>query len=189
MVAIDGSKFKAVNHRDRNFTSGKMQTRMALIEQSIVGYLEQLDRMDRRETPSSPRQTVRLKERIATLKDEMSRLEGLKARMEASPDCQVSLTDPDARSMASQGKGTGIVGHNVQTAVDTQRHLIVAHESKAAIHWAIWTNFLRPEAPALIETADLLHLKCAATNAINSAFAFPSTGGDFNFATHVPSAA
>jgi hypothetical protein len=103
-VAIDGSKFKAVNHRDRNFTSGKMKTRMALIEQSIVEYLEQLDRMDRRETPRSPRQTARLKERIATLKDEMSRLEGLKARMEASPDCQVSLTDPDARSMASQGK-------------------------------------------------------------------------------------
>jgi transposase len=88
-VAIDGSKFKAVNHRDRNFTRGKMKTRMTLIEQSIVEYLEQLDRMDRRETPSSPRQRVRFKERIATLKDEMSRLDGLKARMETSPDCQV----------------------------------------------------------------------------------------------------
>ena len=127
-VAIDGSKFKAVNHRDRNFTRGKMKTRMALIEQSIAEYLEQLDRMDRRETPSSPRQTTRLRERLATLQDEMSRLAGLKARMEASADGQVSLTDPDARSMASQGKGTGIVGYNVQTAVDTTHHLIVAHE-------------------------------------------------------------
>ena len=127
-VAIDGSKFKAVNHRDRNFTSGKMATRMALIEQSIAEYLEHLDRMDRRETPSSPRQAARLKERIATLKDEMSRLDGLKARMETSPDGQVSLTDPDARSMASQGKGTGIVGYNVQTAVETEHHLIVTHE-------------------------------------------------------------
>jgi transposase len=127
-VAIDGSKFKAVNHRDRNFTSGKMATRMALIEQSIAEYLEHLERMDRRETPSTPRQSMRLKERIATLKDEMSRLEGLKARMEASPDGQVSLTDPDARSMASQGKGTGVVGYNVQTAVETKNHLIVAHE-------------------------------------------------------------
>jgi transposase len=116
-VAIDGSKFKAVNHRDRNFTSGKMATRMTLIEQSIAEYLEQLERMDRRETPSTPRQTLRLKERIATLKDEMSRLEGLKAYMEAAPDRQVSLTDPDARSMASQGKGTGVVGYKVQTAV------------------------------------------------------------------------
>jgi transposase len=106
-VAIDGSKFKAVNHRDRNFTSGKMKMRMALIEQSIGQYLEQLDRMDRRETPSSPRQTARLKERIATLKDEMSRLEGLKARMEASPDGQVSLTDPDEGAyLEQQGRGS-----------------------------------------------------------------------------------
>jgi transposase len=127
-VAIDGSKFKAINHRDRNFTSGKMKTRMALIEGSIAEYLEQLDRMDRKETPSTPLKAARLKDRIATLKDEMGRLEGLKARMEASPDGQVSLTDPDARSMASQGKGTGIVGYNVQTAVDAQHHLIVAHE-------------------------------------------------------------
>lgn len=127
-VAIDGSKFKAVNHRDRNFTSGKMATRMALVEQSITEYLEQLDRMDRRETPRSPRKAARLKERIASLKDEMRRLEGLKAVMQASPDGQVSLTDPDSRSMASQGKGTGIVGYNVQTAVETKNHLIVAHE-------------------------------------------------------------
>jgi transposase len=128
MVAIDGSKFKAVNHRDRNFTSGKMRTRMALIEQSITEYLTQLDRMDRKETPSAPLQAARLKERITTLKQEMRRLRGLKSRMEAAPDGQVSLIDPDARSMASQGKGTGIVGYNVQTAVDTKNHLIVTHE-------------------------------------------------------------
>jgi transposase len=127
-VAIDGSKFKAVNHRDRNFTSGKMKMRMALIEKSIGEYLKQLDRMDRKETPRSPRQVVRLKERIATLKGEMRRLKGLNLRMKASADGQVSLTDPDARSMASQGKGTGVVGYNVQTAVDTKNHLIVTHE-------------------------------------------------------------
>ena len=127
-VAIDGSKFKAVNHRDRNFTSGKMKTRMALIEQSIAEYLMHLDRMDRKETPRNPRKAARLKDRIATLKDEMARLKGLKRQMEASPHGQVSLTDPDARSMASQGKGTGIVGYNVQTAVETKHHLIVTHE-------------------------------------------------------------
>src|SRR6202171_2689002 len=127
-VAIDGSKFKAVNHRDRNFTSGKMKTRMELIEQSIAEYLTQLDRMDRKETPSAPRQVARLKERITTLKQEMRRLRVLKSRMEATPDGQVSLVDPDARSMASQGKGTGIVGYNGKTAVDTKKHLIVTHE-------------------------------------------------------------
>jgi transposase len=127
-VAIDGSKFKAVNHRDRNFTSAKMKTRMALIEASIAEYLMHLDRMDRKETPRNPRKAARLQDRIATLKDEMARLKGLKRRMEAAPDGQVSLTDPDARSMASQGKGTGIVGYNVQTAVDAKTHLIVTHE-------------------------------------------------------------
>ena len=127
-VAIDGSKFKAVNHRDRNFTSGKMKTRMALIEQSIAEYLTQLDRMDRKEH-RAPAQVARLKERITTLKQEMRRLRGLKTRMGSAPDGQVSLVDPDARSMASQGKGTGIVGYNVQTAVDTKNHLIVVtHE-------------------------------------------------------------
>ena len=105
-----------------------MKTRMALIEQSIAEYLTQLDRMDRKETPSAPRQVARLKERITTLKQEMRRLRVLKSRMEAAPDGQVSLIDPDARSMASQGKGTGIVGYNVQTAVDTKNHLIVTHE-------------------------------------------------------------
>ena len=94
-VAIDGSKFKAVNHRDRNFTSGKMKTRMALIEESIAEYLMHLDRMDRKETPRNPRKAARLQERIATLKEEMARLKGLKRQMEASPHGQVSLTDPD----------------------------------------------------------------------------------------------
>src|ERR1700733_1276529 len=111
-----------------DFTSGKMRTRMALIEQSIAEYLTQLDRMDRKETPSAPRQVERLRGRITKLKQERRRLRGLKAQMEAAPDGQVSLTDPDARSMASQGKGTGTVGYNVQTAVDTKNHLIVSHE-------------------------------------------------------------
>lgn len=101
---------------------------MALIEQSIAEYLTQLDRMDRKETPSAPRQVTRLKERVTTLKQEMRRLRVLKSRTDAAPDGQVSLIDPDARSMASQGKGTGIVGYNVQTAVDTKNHLIVTHE-------------------------------------------------------------
>ena len=72
--------------------------------------------------------TARLEEKIATLKDEMQRLEKLEARMLATPDQQISLTDPDARSMATSGRGSGMVGYNVQAAVDTTHHLIVAHE-------------------------------------------------------------
>ena len=72
--------------------------------------------------------TTRLKEKIAKLREEIERLNALNARMMASEDKQISLTDPDARSMATSGKGSGMVGYNVQSAVDTTHHLIVAHE-------------------------------------------------------------
>ena len=128
-VAIDGSKFKAVNNRDKNFTRAKMERRMAQIEESVARYLRQLDSADRQE-PSEARttKTTRLKEKIAKLKEEMQRLHGLKARMLARPDQQISLTDPDSRSMATSGRGSGVVGYNVQVAVDTKHHLIITHE-------------------------------------------------------------
>jgi transposase len=128
-VAIDGSKFKAVNNRDRNFTRAKMERRMAQIEESVARYLHQLDSTDRQE-PSLARtmRTTRLEEKIAKLKDEMQRLEGLDAKRRETADQQISLTDPDARSMATSGRGSGVVGYNVQAAVDTGHHLIVTHE-------------------------------------------------------------
>jgi transposase len=128
-VAIDGSKFKAVNNRDKNFTRAKMERRLAQIEESVARYLGQLDSADRQE-PSQAREskTTRLKEKIAKLKGEVQRLYGLKARMLAAPDQQISLTDPDSRSMATSGRGSGVVGYNVQVAVDTEHHLIITHE-------------------------------------------------------------
>jgi Transposase DDE domain len=128
-VVIDGSKFKAVNNRDRNFTRAKMERRLAQIEESVARYLHQLDSADRQE-PSQARSTkmARLKEKIAKLKEEVKRLHGLKARMLAAPDQQISLTDPDSRSMATSGRGSGVVGYNVQVAVDTAHHLIITHE-------------------------------------------------------------
>src|SRR6266487_5255464 len=128
-VAIDGSKFKAVNNRDKNFTRAKMERRLAQIEESVARYLQQLDTADRQE-PSEARATkiARLKEKIAKLKVEMQRLSGLKARMLATADQQISLTDPDSRSMATSGRGSGVVCYNVQVAVDTGHHLIITHE-------------------------------------------------------------
>src|SRR5213083_268495 len=127
-IAIDGSKFKAVNNRDKNFTLAKMDRRIAQIEESVARYLHQLDSADRQE-PSLARETktTRLKEKIAKLKEEMQRLHALEAQMLATPDQQISLTDPDARSMATSGRGSGVVGYNVQIAVDTEHHLIVTH--------------------------------------------------------------
>jgi len=126
LVAIDGSKFKAVNNRDRNFTSAKLKRRMEEIESSINRYLTALDTADQEEPKSPQPKVVRLEERIAKLKAQMKELQAIEIQLNESPDKQVSLTDPDARSMMT--RGTGIVGYNVQTAVDTQHHLIVAHE-------------------------------------------------------------
>ena len=128
-VAIDGSKFKAVNNRDRNYTRAKMKRRMAQIEESVDRYLHQLDSADRQEPSSAlTSRTARLNEKIAKLKEEMQRLEKLEATMLKTADQQISLTDPDARSMATSGRGSGVVGYRVQAAVDTAHHLIVAHD-------------------------------------------------------------
>jgi transposase len=128
-VAIDGSKFKAVNNRDKNFTRAKMDRRMAQIEESVARYLQQLDTADRQEPSEALKaKTSRLKEKIAKLKEQMQRLEVLKVQMLATPDQQISLTDPDSRSMATSGRGSGVVGYNVQIAVDTAHHLIITHK-------------------------------------------------------------
>lgn len=126
LVAIDGSKFKAVNNRDRNLTSAKLKRRIEEIESSINRYLTVLDAADREEPKYSQPKVVRLEERITKLKAQMKELYAIEIQLNESSDKQVSLTDPDARSM--RARGTGIVGYNVQIAVDTQHHLIVAHE-------------------------------------------------------------
>src|SRR5512133_99878 len=133
-VAIDGSKFKAVNSRDNNFTQGKIQRRQKQIEESVARYMSQLDTADRQtaagEEPSETVQLTktRLREKLAKLEEEVKRLAAIEKALLASADKQISLTDPDCRSMATSGRGSGMVAYNVQSAVDTTNHLIVAHE-------------------------------------------------------------
>ena len=128
-VAIDGSKFKAVNNRDRNFTRAKVERRRAQLEESVARYLSQLDTTDLQEPSETlALKTERLKEKLAKLEEEMAKLAAIEKRMLAAPDQQISLTDPDSRSMATSGRGSGVVGYNVQVAVDTEHHLIVSHE-------------------------------------------------------------
>ena len=125
-VAIDGSKFKAVNNRDRNFTRAKLKRRLEQIDESIDRYLAQINSVDRQESAVAKDKSERLESKIAKLKKEIQRLNKIEEQLLATPDKQISLTDPDARSMIT--RGSGIVGYNVQTAVDTKHHLIVAHE-------------------------------------------------------------
>ena len=128
LVAVDGSKFKAVNNRDRNFTRAKVQRRIEQIEESVARYLSELDSADRQGATVPEARTTRLREKVETLRSEMERMKSLAEEVQAAPDQQISLTDPDARSMATSGKGTGVVGYNVQSAVDAKHHLIVDHE-------------------------------------------------------------
>jgi len=128
-VAIDGSKFKAVNNRDKNFTRAKMERRLAQIDDSVARYLSQLDTADLQEPSETlAAKTAHLKDKLAKLASEVERLKAIEKEMLASPDQQISPTDPDSRSMATSGRGSGVVGYNVQVAVDTEHHLIITHE-------------------------------------------------------------
>src|ERR1022692_3841784 len=128
LVAIDGSKFKAVNGRDRNFTNHKLKARMQRLEESIARYLADLDRADRDPSTVTEARVEHLKEKVETVKAQMRRLKDLGEQRAKRPDEQISLTDPDARSMATSARGSGVVGYNVQTVVDATHHLIVTHE-------------------------------------------------------------
>jgi hypothetical protein len=127
-VAIDGSKFRAVNNRNKNFSKAKIKARLQQIDASIERYLGEIASADRREGEGPKIKKERLEGKIAALKEEIHALKKLEVRMLKTPDQQLSQTDPDARAMATAGRGKAIVGYNVQTAVDTKHHLIVAHE-------------------------------------------------------------
>ena len=126
LITIDGSKFKAVNNRDKNFTKGKVDLRMKEIEASTNQYLKDLETADRHEPDIKQLRTERLQDKIEALKTQMKQLQAVKEKLDNTPDGQISVTDPDARSMRT--RGSGIVGYNVQTAVDSKNHLIVDHE-------------------------------------------------------------
>src|SRR6476646_3588313 len=128
VIAIDGSKFKAVNNRDKNYTVAKVTGRMEQVNGSIARYLRALDQADREESDIAEAKSGRLKEKIAGLRRQMQALKVMEQTVQDAADQQVSMTDPDARSMATSGKGTATVGYNVQIAVDAEHHLIVAHE-------------------------------------------------------------
>ena len=129
LVAIDGSKFKAVNSRDCNFTNAKVDKRQEQIEESIQRYLSALETADRTQPVELEAKTVRLTDKIARLRQQMRELDAIKEQLKTQPDGQISRTDPDARSMATSARGSGMVAYNVQVAVDAKHHLIVAVNS------------------------------------------------------------
>jgi len=127
-VAIDGSKFRAANNCNRNFSKAKLRKRLEQIDDSIARYPGEIASADRREGDAIKTRTDRLEHKIVALKEEIQALKKLEVRMLESPDQQLSLTDLEARVMSTAARSKAIVVYNVQAAVDTKHHLIVAHE-------------------------------------------------------------
>jgi transposase len=132
IVAIDGSKFKAVNAKARSFTREKLKRRLGEIDEAVVRYLGELDRADevlkKTGTAMPEARIARVNKKLAHFKKEAGNLRAIEQRMDKTGETQVSLTDPDARAMATTSKQPRVVGYNVQTVVETKNHLIVAHE-------------------------------------------------------------
>ncbi|GJL90941.1 MAG: transposase [Hyphococcus sp.] len=126
IAAIDGARFKAVNARVKNFTKGKLKRRICQVEASIAHYMNALDNADREEVVAEDK-VASMQEKLAAMKAKLAELKLREAEVLASPHHQVSLTDPDSRSMATS-HDIGMVGYNVQSAVDTEHDLIVSHE-------------------------------------------------------------
>ena len=161
VVAIDGSKFKAVNNRERNYTPGKIERRERELEESIQRYLDALETADRTQPAEMQAKTERLQGKIQKMRQRMQDLQTIKAQLETQPDRQLSQTDPDARAMTTHSaKGTAMVGYNVQTAVDTKNHLIVAHEvtntgsDRAQLSKLRWQHVMPWAAPGCKAIAD-----------------------------------
>ncbi len=132
LVAIDGSKFKAVNAKAKSFTREKLRRRMGEIDAAVARYLAELDRADEvLSTTGVALPEVRLSramKKLAHYRKEADNLRAIEHRMDSTGETQVSLTDPDCRAMATTSKQPRVVGYNVQSAVETKHHLIVAHE-------------------------------------------------------------
>jgi len=127
IIAIDGSKFKAVNTKQKNDTQGSLKRRIKRTEQHIAKYLTALDDKDEDDPGGSDQSEPELKEKLASLKNHLDQLKQREKLVKEHPDKQISETDPDSRLMKQSTVGS-LVGYNVQSAVDTEHKLIVAHE-------------------------------------------------------------
>ena len=155
IVAIDGSKFKAVNNGDLNFTPGRIRQQRKRIEQHIARYLTNLEATDQASFAEPESRTAGLKQKLARLRQEIEKLDAVEAVVQSAPGKQVSFTDPDARVMATQRKNSGVVGYNVQVAVEPTHHLIVAHEVTNDVTDRAQLTPMAKQARAAMGTQDL----------------------------------
>lgn len=155
-VAIGRAKFKAVNNRDRNFTKGKIASRIAHLEAAVERYIDEMVRIDRQEEGEARAEKVEnLGQRYGRIRQEIERLKAMDRALEDAPDGQISLTDPDARAMATSARGSGLVGYNAQAAVDTETHLIVTHDVTNECHDRDQLSAMAKEAKAALGRTEM----------------------------------
>ena len=126
LIAVDGTCIKAVNHRDRNFTQAKLKSELQRIDARLERHFERMNEADAEEGGCGTQSDPRLQEKIESMRKKKERLEGYRKSLEESGEAQLSLTDPDSRSMRA-GTRSG-VGYNAQVAVDTKHNLIAEQQ-------------------------------------------------------------
>lgn len=145
-----------MNNRDRNFTKGKIASRLAHLEAEMERYLEEADRIDRQETGAArTERAAHLSGRFHRVQHEIERLMAMDKALVDAPDGQISLTDPDARAMATRAQHSGHVGYNVQSVVDAETHLIVRHEVTNQGHDRDLLTKMATQANAALQREDM----------------------------------
>src|SRR5271166_1155707 len=126
LLAVDGTRIKAVNNKDRNFTRASLQKFIELADTKLDDYLQRLDRSDATESKTSGSRVKNLAEKIAAIRARRTRCKDMLAQLDRTGEDQISLTDPDSRAMAAHTRVA--VGYNVQVAVDVKHKLIVEQQ-------------------------------------------------------------
>jgi transposase len=126
LLAVDGTRIKAVNNKDRNFTRASLSKFIGLADAKLDDYLQRLDQSDAAESKTGGSRVKHLAEKIAAIRARRTRCQEMLTQLERTGEDQISLTDPDSRAMAAHTRVA--VGYNVQVVVDTKHKLIVEQQ-------------------------------------------------------------
>ena len=157
LLAVDGTRIKAVNNKDRNFTRSSLREFIRRADEWLEDYLKRLDEGDVEDgATGGGARTKNLAEKIAALSEKRGRYQAMLAQLDRTGEDQISLTDPDSRAMAAHTK-VG-VGYNIQVAVDAKNKLIVEQAvTNQVVDMGLLTETSEPAREILgVETIDVV---------------------------------
>jgi transposase len=137
LLAVDGTRIKAVNNKDRNFTRASLTQFVKAADAKLEDYLQRLDKSDATESTTGGSRVKNLTEKIAAIRERRERHKDMLAELDQTGESQISLTDPDSRAMAAHTRVA--VGYNVQIAVDAKHKLIVEQQvTNQVVDMGLW---------------------------------------------------